>query len=278
MGSAPEGASPGLESMPGAGASPVPAAGPGSPAAPALDWREMGPVGLLGLAWAVIPAILGGFLLYHLGTVAGWLAADPAQGLVAYALLFALTAGLGLLPTFSQAALGGWVFGLTVGLGAALVGFVLAALLGFLVARLVAGDRVRGWLDRHPRASVVREALLGAGGWRSLRTVALVRLPPNSPFALTNLALASGGVGLFPYLLGTAVGMLPRTALVAGFAAAAASSGARDVQEFVSEGPGWGVFAAGFLALVVVLSILSRMARAALERAGLGPSAGPPRG
>jgi len=41
-----------------------------------------------------------------------------------------------------------------------------------------------------------------------------VRIPPNSPFSLTNLALSTTGVPLWIYVLGTAVGMLPRTALV----------------------------------------------------------------
>lgn len=243
-----------------------------APAGPAWSWRNLGPAGVLGLAWAILPALLGGLLLVRLGAVGDWLGEDRSQGLVIYTLLFALTAGLGLLPTYAQAVLGGWVFGFVEGTAAALVGFTLAALLGFLVARLVARTSVQALLARYPRAAAIRAGLLGRGPLRSTGVVALLRLPPNSPFALANLAFSSSGVALLPFLVGTLLGMAPRTAVATGFAHAGASSGARDLQSFVSDGPGWWVLVIGLVLFVIVFQILAHLAQGALERAGLAPN------
>ena len=242
---------------------------PAVPAEAPWKWRKLGPAGFLGLAWAVLPALLGGLLLVRLGTVGDWLAEDRTQGLLIYTLLFALTAGLGLLPTYAQAVLGGWVFGFVDGTAAALVGFTLAALLGFLIARLVARESVQAALAHHPRASAIRAGLLDRGTLRSTGVVALLRLPPNSPFALANLAFSSSGVAIVPFLVGTLIGMAPRTAVATGFAHAGATSGARDLQSFVSDGPGWWVLVAGLVLFVIVFQILARLAQGALERAGL---------
>jgi uncharacterized membrane protein YdjX (TVP38/TMEM64 family) len=49
---------------------------------------------------------------------------------------------------------------------------------------------------------------------RAILAVALARLPPQMPFALTNFLAASSGVRLVPLMLGTAIGMAPRIGLV----------------------------------------------------------------
>ena len=95
--------------------------------------------------------------------------------------------------------------------------------------------------------------------------VALLRLPPNSPFALTNLVMAAARVPLVTYLTGTALGMLPRTALVVAMAAAAAAHG-ESLQEFVTEGPGPWMFVGGIILLAGVLAIIGAVAKRAIAR------------
>ena len=96
-------------------------------------------------------------------------------------------AGLGFLPTYAQSILGGWVFGVALGLPAALVGFTGEAWLGYEIARRVSKDRVEELIERNPKARVIRDALVGRGPWRTLLVVvappaaAELALRPHQP-------------------------------------------------------------------------------------------------
>ncbi|MDP7070102.1 MAG: VTT domain-containing protein [Phycisphaerales bacterium] len=230
------------------------------------DLRDLGPAGALAALWLICPALLGFLLLAKLSVASEWLMSMGTLAPVVFAVLFAVTSGLGLLPTYAQAVVGGWVFGLGVGLTAALGGFVGGALIGWLTARLVARQRVEHAIERHPHASVIRKALIGRGWWRTFGIVTLIRIPPNSPFALTNLVLAACGVRLSVHLLGAAVGMTPRTAVIVGLAAAGAASGAEDLQSFVTDGPGPWVLVGGIITLLIALAIIASIAQSAVTR------------
>ena len=231
-----------------------------------FDIKSLGPAGILAALWLIAPAGLGFALLAYLGPVSDWLLSMGSWAPVLFALIFAATSGLGLLPTYAQAVLGGWVFGIAIGLPAALVGFVGGSLIGWCIARLVSRRRVEDAIERHAQSRVIRTALVGHGFWRTLGIVTLVRIPPNSPFALTNLAMAACGVRLPAYLLGTAIGMTPRTAVLIALAAAGSASGAKDLQEFIGDGPGFWVFAGGIAAMIVVLAVIASIAKKALAK------------
>lgn len=245
----------------------------GESAAPAAGsmWRRLGPARWLGILWATAPALSGITLITFLGVVSEWLAQHPADGLAIYVAIFTLSAGAGLLPTYAQSFLGGWVFGLWRGFGAAIVAFTAASLIGYLIARTVARDRVEHLVESNVKARAVREALIGRGTWATLGIVALIRMPPNSPFALTNLAMASVGVRVFPYLAGTALGMAPRTGLAAYLAASVQSTGARDIQEAFRE-RGVGVLLLGLAAMIIVIAVIGAIANHALSRVTARPA------
>lgn len=227
--------------------------------------RALGPTGLLGIAWTAGPAICGTLLLASLGPVSEWLLHHRPLGLAVFTVVFVLGSGLGLLPTYAQSILGGWVFGVALGLPAALVGFTGGGLLGYYVARRVSRDRVEEQIDRNPKARAIRDALVGQSPRRTVLIVALLRLPPNAPFALTNLVMAATGVPLPAYLAGTFLGMLPRTAVAVMLAAAAGATGAEDIQTFVSERGPW-LLAAGVVGGMAVLGVVGAIARQALRR------------
>lgn len=196
---------------------------PAKPAPPPEDWRELlrrlGPAGPLALIAATLPA-LGGFLLLGTLTIVGpWLKSHEQVGVLIYVLGFAVFSGLALLPTYAQAVLGGWAFGFAVGFPAALGGFVGGALIGYLVAIRATGDRVVKMIAEKPQWQAVYDTLLRSGYLRTLLLVTLIRIPLNSPFAITNLVMASTRVPLSAYLIGTAVGMAPRTAAAVWIAA-----------------------------------------------------------
>ena len=228
-------------------------------------------IGILAGAWTLVPAGIGFLLIAYLGDASEFYAGViESRGLwvavALYAVLFGLTAGSGLLPTYAQAILGGWAFGLTAGTIGAMVGILLGTTLGHQVARLISGPKVESIIERRPQILAIRDALVDAGLLRSAGIVALLRLSPNSPFALTNLVLGGSRTSLASTLLGTGAGMLPRTALAVGIAAAAAADGSRDLVEVVEErGPV--VVVIGLLVLVISISVIAAIGKAALRRA-----------
>ncbi len=100
------------------------------------------------------------------------------------------------------------------------------------------------------------------GFWKTLGMVALLRLPPNSPFALTNLVMASVRVPRLPFLLGTIVGMLPRSAL-AVVIGAGLSDFSREALKKAA--PGW-VWIASIAVAVAVVVVISSMASKAVAK------------
>ncbi|MBX3358655.1 MAG: TVP38/TMEM64 family protein [Phycisphaeraceae bacterium] len=239
---------------------PDPSSGP-----PTRNWlKALGPTAILGALWTASPAILGTMLLVYLGPISEWLRDLGEWGLAVYAAVFVVSAGVGFLPTYGQSFLGGWTFGFATGFPGAMVGFVGGSVIGHLIAKTVSRHKVLDLLESNPKAKAVRDALIGRGFWKTLGIVTLIRVPPNSPFALTNLVLASTGVGMVPYILGTAIGMAPRTAIAVYFAAIARSGGARDIAQLIEETPWW-LTIAGIATFVIVLAVIARIANKAIE-------------
>lgn len=233
--------------------------------------RKLGPAGLLGIAWTAMPAVMGGLLLWNIERISALLLEDRAVGFAGYVAVFIVSAGLGLLPTYSQAILGGWVFGMALGLPGALAGFVGASVIGYFTAKTVSQHRVEEVIASRPTWKAVRDSLIGGSFLKTLGIVSLIRVPPNSPFALTNLLLSTAGVKLLPFVLGTAIGMLPRTAVAVGLAAAGRSTGAAGLREFIDQSRGsWVILVVGIVVMVVVLGVIGQIANRAIARVTRG--------
>lgn len=222
----------------------------------------------LSAAWFTLPALFSVGLFAYLGPVSDWLRSHGSAGLVVAAAGFAVTAGLGLMPTYAQAVLMGWVFGTAAGLGVSVVGYVGGAVLGWAVCRAVARDEVRALIDAEPRWRVVRSALVDASQARTVWLVALLRFPPTSPFAFTNMLLAATGVRFGPMIAGSLLGMLPRTAVAAWFGAQGAATGAQDLKDLMQK-QGLPAVIVGVVLIVAVLAVLQHIGKRALRAAGL---------
>lgn len=237
--------------------------------------RRLGPAAVLGGLWAVFPAIGGLTLLYYINDISLFLRENEMLGLAMYVVIFIFSAGLGALPTYSQALLAGYAFGIVEGFSAALVGFCGASIVGYFVARTVARARMEVEIQSHPKAKAVRDSLVGRGFWSTLGIVTLFRIPPNSPFALTNLALTGAGVRLPVYVIGTVLGLAPRTFaavyLAAQFAEQrGASAVAREMAK--ADKPGWWL-PVNIAAVIIVMIIIGAIAKRALEKASQSPPA-----
>ncbi len=176
-------------------------------------FRRLGPMGPMAIVAASLPAIGGFVVLGTMGPMGAWLRDHGMLGVATFAAAFAVLAGLALLPTYAQSVLAGWAFGLATGSAAAMAGIAGASLIGYLVARRGAGDRLVKLIDEQPKWRAVYDALIRSGPGRALLTVTLLRIPHNSPFAITNLVMAACRVSPVVYIVGTVVGIAPRTIL-----------------------------------------------------------------
>ncbi|MEZ6319396.1 MAG: VTT domain-containing protein, partial [Phycisphaerales bacterium] len=113
-------------------------------------------------------------------------------------------------------------------------------------------------IESNAKARAVREALIGGDRWRVLGTVMLVRFPPNSPFALMNGLLAATEVPIGTYVLGTALGMAPRTLAYAWIGT--------QVSDWDTVGlPAWLKYG-GLVVTLIVLAVIGQVANKAIER------------
>jgi uncharacterized membrane protein YdjX (TVP38/TMEM64 family) len=238
--------------------------------------KRLGPAAILGLSATILPPLGLIALIAAMARtdLASWLKAQHLTGAGLYVCSFIILAGLGLLPTYIQCALGGYAFGIAIGTPAALLGFAGGAVIGYEVATRASGDRVIKLIDEKPKWRVVRDALVGSpaagnsdnippGFWRTLGMVALLRLPPNSPFALTNVVMASVKVPRLPFFLGTIIGMAPRSTL-AVIIGASLQHFSND--ELKAAAPKW-VWAVGIGLVILVVLVIGHIANKAILKA-----------
>jgi uncharacterized membrane protein YdjX (TVP38/TMEM64 family) len=222
-------------------------------------FRRLGPAGVLALITLTLPPLGSIVLLYYINEVGEWFRSHQQWGPAIYVLAFWVLVGLALLPTYASAIVGAWAFGFTTGCTAALIGFSGAALIGYLISSLASGDRVVKLIEEKPKWRIVYDALLRSSKWKAFLIVFLLRVPPNSPFAATNLLLASTRVPLGIFLLATLLGMTPRTAAVA-LAASRMSELSLSVPEHR-----WTI-ALGIVLTILVLVVIGMIGKHALDR------------
>jgi uncharacterized membrane protein YdjX (TVP38/TMEM64 family) len=189
-----------------------------------IDWVEqLGPAG--------IAVFIGAYAIATVLFLPGW--------------IFTVTAGL--------------LFGVVGGTAVALSGATIGAALAFLVARYLVRDSIRNLAGSNPRFHAIDQAI-GENGWK---IVGLLRLNPLIPFNLSNYFYGITAIRFWPYVLISAIGMLPGTLLYAylgavGKATLAAKS-PPSVWRYLLLGVGLG-------ATIAVTIIISRIARNALKK------------
>lgn len=240
---------------------------PGASETVTLEGRARYVATPLAAIWGIVPGVAGFVALGSIAALNEWISGYGERGWWLYVGLFAACSGIGLLPTYAMSMIGGWIFGAGLGTLGAVSGFLGGALIGYGITKLAAGDAFQRWLDAKPKARVIREAFVAHGPGRMLGTVIALRFPPSSPFSLMNFVLTASGVRLVPYVLGTAVGMTPRTVVAVLIAAAAAAGGAKDFQSlFAKRTP---EFIAGLVVTMIVVVVLAQIGQRALAKAGL---------
>jgi uncharacterized membrane protein YdjX (TVP38/TMEM64 family) len=160
------------------------------------------------LAALLVAAVAWGFThrdLLAADDLAARIDALGAWGPAAFIAVY-IGATVAFLPGSAMTLAGGALFGPILGTVYSLTGATIGATAAFLVARHLAGDRVR------KAAGGRLDALLKGVEKEGWRFVAFTRLVPLVPFNLLNYMLGLTRIRLLPYFLATAICMIPGAA------------------------------------------------------------------
>jgi uncharacterized membrane protein YdjX (TVP38/TMEM64 family) len=189
-------------------------------------------------------------------------------GAVSFVAVGATLCAASLLPTYAVAVAAGYLHGAVVGSLVAVGVVGLGAWLGHHIAARVLGASMVARLGS--RAQILGGTVASSSVRMAATVVGLVRLAPVTPFALTNVLLAGARVALLPYLLGTLIGLAPRTALVA---TAGASMAELELGGGATSSEHWVLLGMLFVA-VLGLSFAARRLRSRMVALAAGRSAG----
>jgi len=142
-------------------------------------------------------------LTQHRAAIDVFVAGHRLLAVLAYIALYTVAVALSLPGATFLTVSGGFLFGLALGAGAAVIGATAGATVIFLVARTALGEPL---LKRAgPRA------LKLAKNFRedAFSYLLFLRLVPAFPFFLVNLVPAFAGVGLATFVAATAIGIIP---------------------------------------------------------------------
>jgi uncharacterized membrane protein YdjX (TVP38/TMEM64 family) len=193
------------------------------PESPPIAAEPRGPARwLVLLAAAAVLAGIGYFALGHGGlslkalvrhreAIDAFVAGHRLAAVLAYIGLYIVVVALSIPGATFLTVSGGFLFGVLIGAGAAVIGATIGATLIFLLARTALGEPL---LRRAgPRAAKL------AQGFRddAFSYLLFLRLVPAFPFFLVNLVPAFAGVRLGPFVAATALGVIP-ACLVYAFA------------------------------------------------------------
>ena len=182
-----------------------------------------------------------------------------ATGVVIFIAAYILST-IAVLPGAILTLAAGFAYGPLWGLAIASPASVAGATCAFLLGRTF----LRGWAERTVGNSPRMRAVDAAVSREGFKLVMLLRLSPLFPFSVLNYALSLTSVSLGQYVLASAIGMLPGTALYVYLGSLAPAAA-----EISSAGHGGGatrivLYATGLIATVAVVIIGTRAARRAI--------------
>ena len=157
-------------------------------------------VGLLVGIGAVYKDDITEFLQWFTEYVEGLGPNGPALFMALYVLLEILA-----VPAIPLTMSAGAIFGPAQGTAMVSVSGTIAATVSFFIARYALRDRVKEMAQQYPKFAAIDNAI----GEDSFRVVALLRLSPLLPFALSNYLYGLTSVKARPYVVASWLGMLP---------------------------------------------------------------------
>lgn len=223
------------------------------------------------LLWTIVASVL--FiatilaLLIHFGVheqvldLLQWFDAQGAWAPLLFILIMAAVVVL-VLPGVLFTTGAGFVFGVVEGSIYVLTGTMLGATLAFLIARYLFGQRARQFIMARSRFRLVSEELT-PHGWK---IVLLSRMIPFFPSKIANYFFGLTPFSLRAFVGGSLLGFIPfsvYSVYLGSIAADLSTLGARNLGRSPLE---WALYGAGFVAAMLAVVMLSRLARRALAR------------
>jgi uncharacterized membrane protein YdjX (TVP38/TMEM64 family) len=211
-------------------------------------------------------ALVGGFGAFFLplsdwaDAVANWGADAGPLGALLVGLLF-VPICLFVLPVSSALA---YVMAITFGLWSSFLGVMVGALLGAMACFAAGRTLARGFVERQKESRPLLAALDTVLDERSFGMIALVRLSPLLPYSLVGYALGATRVTFGRHALATAIAITPQTFLTC-YIGATVGDLARGGTERARTLPEYALLIFGILAAMLVLTVISKRTRAALE-------------
>ncbi len=233
-----------------------------------VQLRAVAPYVLAAVAVVVATAIAGHEIHLHLRAMENWIAGLGVWGPVAFVVLIVVATSL-LVPDTAMAIAAGALFGFAIGGLVAVIGGLLAAMVQYAVAhRLLRHPIERGLARRRGLRSIVE-----AVGRREIGMQALVRLTPVSPAVISYL-MGATGVRFGGFMIACLV-MIPSLLIEAYFGHVSLH-----VASMAGRSPGRielrdGLLVGGLLVVIVVMILVGRVARRAIQESATANNAVP---
>lgn len=227
--------------------------------------RQLSPLWAVAASVVLVAAVLA-ILVYfdvhiRLLEMLEWVERQGAWAATLFILIMALVVVL-LLPGVFFTTGAGFVFGVLEGTVLVVVGTTLGAVLAFLIARYLFGQRAREFIVERSKLKLVH-AEMSRNDWK---VVLLTRLIPFFPGKLSNYFFGLTGFRLGGYALGSLIGFIPFSLHNVYLGSLAADIAAVTQSELGRTPVQWLLYGAGFVATVVAVVYFNRLAQRALRQ------------
>lgn len=191
-----------------------------------------------------------------------WLDAQGIMGPLLFIVVMMLVIVF-LLPGVMFTTGAGFVFGVVEGTICVVVGTTLGAILSFLIARYLFGDRASKYVMRHAKLKLklVSEEFT-SHGWK---IILLTRLVPFFPFKLSNYFFGLTQFSLRGFIGGTFIGIIPLSLHNVWLGSIAADITLPKIHSVARTPFEWVLYGGGFLATIGLVFYLNRLAHRALD-------------
>tara|TARA_R100000687_G_scaffold83699_2_gene89231 strand:+ start:16465 stop:17238 length:774 start_codon:yes stop_codon:yes gene_type:complete len=222
---------------------------------------------LLGMAGSVLfVAVVLGLLVYfgvhtEVLKLLEWFKQQGAWAPLLFILIMAAVVVL-LLPGALFTIGAGFVFGVVQGSVYVVLGTTLGATIAFLLARYTFGQRARHFIMARAKLQLVNEEL-SKNDWK---IVMLTRLIPFFPSKISNYFFGLTQFSLRGYIAGSLLGFIPFTVHNVYLGSLVADITTFEFGAQQRSGWEWALYLGGFIAAVVVIIYLNRLANRALTK------------